>query len=486
MRLPIFPDGEAQQRAERQLTRYQILTEDYGEGDRVVEEWIEAQVGSGAEALGAPDLSGNTLQAGAVQLSTPGLYGLGEPVVRHEGGDETLPRLLSEAGYWQRMQWVQKMVVGLGDWVLRLDFSGGKLKVLNAYPWLVHTRCDPTDHASILELRCATWRMSPAGEMCWHWDCFELSPVLRYRIILPYNGEEMDVSNLHIRFSDGSAAPPGGLVGPDYPYRYADGAPFIPFVFYADMNDGHVWHDNSRRGATRGALNSITANTYMLRAMFAAAMPPAFAINLAKPATNVQNTTSAPGGVQSLSTIPGTILFTYTDPPEAQGQIVQLNNGANLQALQQSVSAYGKQQYARMGISADDLQQLNNGNPQSGSAMMLSRSAKRERAAMQAPFFRACDEQALAMAAALIRAAGGPVLPERGWRVTYRLIPLDPAEAQAQRDQDDWNLAHGLTTPVDIMLRENPGMTRAEAEAAIVEPEEEPESTEETEPPNAE
>lgn len=471
--MPAMPDSESSQRADMQGRRWGILTENYGVNDSLIIEWMAAQVGAGAAALGEPDLSANTLLLAATQSSTPGLYGIGAPMLAHPGGHEGLPAALEGAGYWTRMQYVHKMVAGVGDWVLKLDVVAGSLVVQNAWPWMVWTRTDPHDASRLLELRYLTWRKTGMnGDECaWHWDVWELGPVLRYYIMRPTTNGDMMVSNLHIQTPTGDYAPAEGLTGDAYPYRYANGTPFIPFVFYADMDDGQLWHSNSRRGATRGALNSITANTYMLRAMYASALPPAVAINLMQPSAAVQGVgdygPAGSGTVQSMPTVPGMMLFTHTTSPEAQGSIHQLSNGANLQALQQSVVIYGSGQFARMGLSADDMQQASASNPQSAGALLLTRTAKRERAQQVAPFFRRRDLEATAKAAALLRLAGLGDYPEAGWSIEYRIIPLGPDEAKAGREQDDWDLAHHTCSIVDVYLRDHPGLTRAEAVAAL-------------------
>ena len=143
-------------RARRQEERYQLLTEDIGNNDNnLVDLWIQEQVGGpGAAALGPPDLSANTLLAATAQLATPGLYGLGEPTLSHPTGDaDGMIHWLRAAGYWTRMQFVQRMVTGIGDWVLHFEVQGGKLCIHNAHPWRLWTRCSTHDPTDVQEIR---------------------------------------------------------------------------------------------------------------------------------------------------------------------------------------------------------------------------------------------------------------------------------------------------------------------------------------------
>lgn len=450
-----------------------ILAEEYGDGDTLVDQWVQAQVGgAAADALGPPDLSANTLLAAAAALSTPGLYGLGEPRLSHIDPDASgLMRWLSASGYWARMQFVQRMVIGLGDWVLALSVESGRLCVENAHPWRVWTRCsphNPTDVREVRWLRCRYIDPTNPAEAAWFWDTYNLDgkdgPSFSVR-----DADGNDYSNIHILTADGYASP-GGLVGQAYPYRTKDGTPFIPFVFYSDTDDGQLWHDNARRGATRGALNSITLSTYGLRACMSAAMPPAIAINLEQPASQAINVGDANNAgsttAASMPSIPGTILFTRTTSPDVQGSVQQLSVGGNLQALNQGIASYLISQYTRLGLSSDDVQR-DSANPTSAAALSINRSAKRERAQMVAPLFRTRDLLVIQYAAALASAAGIADWPATGWIIEYTSIPLSPEEAQAERDEDTWQKEQGLKSRIDLWLGRHPGATRDDAIVAL-------------------
>lgn len=460
-------------RARRQEERYQLLTEDIGNNDNnLVDLWIQEQVGSpGAAALGPPDLSANTLLAATAQLATPGLYGLGEPTLSHPTGDaDGMIHWLRAAGYWTRMQFVQRMVTGIGDWVLHFEVQGGKLCIHNAHPWRLWTRCSPHDPTDVQEIRWLRCRYAPDGSMAWYWDVYRLDgpdgPVFQ---VIDTTEAMSDWSNIYIQSGD-TYAPPGGLRGPAYPYRRPDGAPFLPFQFYSDCDDGQLWHDNARRGATRGALNSITLSTYQLRALFSAAMPPAIAVNLQQPAAQVVNIGGANNQgattAASLPSIPGTILFTQTVSPDVQGSIQQLSVGGNLQALNTGVDNYNAAQFSRLGIASDDLKR-DSANPTSAAALSISRAGKRERALQVRPFFQRCDLAAIEIAASLAALSGVATWPLTGWSIAYQAIPLSPEEAQAGRDDLTWKQEQKLISRIDAYQAAFPGTTRQEAIDAL-------------------
>lgn len=467
---PLLDQAE---RARRQEERYQLISEDIGtDQNNLVDLWVQEQVGAaGASALGPPDLSANTLLAATVQLSTPGLYGLGEPTLSHPAAEtDGMVQWLRAAGYWTRMQFVQRMVTGVGDWALHFEARDGKLCIYNAYPWRLWTRCSPHDPTEVQEIRWLRLRYNLDGEPQWYWDRYCLDgkdgPVFQ---VIDTTDAGNDWSNVFIQVGDGYA-PPGGLRGEAYPYRRPDGTPFLPFQFYSDCDDGHLWHDNSRRGATRGALNSITLSTYQLRALFSAALPPAVAINLQQPPAQVVNVggANAQGATTAaaLPSVPGLILFTQTLNPESQGSIQQLSVGGNLQALNQGVDNYNAAQFSRLGIASDDLKR-DSANPTSAAALSISRAAKRERAMLVRPFFQRCDLGALEIVASLAAMTGYASWPLTGWSIAYQAIPLSPEEAQATRDDLTWKQEQQLISRIDAYQAAFPGTTRTEAIAAL-------------------
>ena len=159
--------------------------------------------------------------------------------------------------------------------------------------------------------------------------------------------------------------------------------------------------------------------------------------------------------------MPGTMLFTQTDPPEANGTIHQINNSGALQSLNQGVASYQESQNSRFGISFNV--QRNQANPTSAAALSISLSEKRERAEIVTPFFRSRDLRVLEIAASLAYLAGGSDWPGTGWTIEYRRIPKSPDEQAAERDQLTWEVSQGFISRVDAYLRLHPGLSREEA-----------------------
>lgn len=467
---PPPPDNETRLRWLTQGTTARLLLEDYGDSQNdVVQAWMEEHLGSAAQMVGPPDISANTLTAAAQQFATPGLYGLSEPLLAHLEGHRGLVRALSGAGYWTKMQFVQKMVFGLGSYALALDVADGRLLVRHARPWQIYTRCDPSDATRLLELRELRLAKCPDGTIDWFWWCYQIDDEPTF-LVLDSAGNP--ASNLHILVS-GEYAPPGGLRGEAYPYRYKDGTPFIPYAFYKNSDSGDFWDLSGRRGARVGALNAITMSTFGLRGFFGASAPPTVAINLQKPSGNQRGLQQAtnlgdPGSSESIPIVPGSMLF-LQENAEAKGSpsISTIQSGANLQAMQTFLDAYTSRQFSLLGLASDQLAR-NSANPTSAASLTITASAKRMLCAMHAPYFRLCDLAAVKMVAALLRLGGIGDFPEDGWSITYSLIPLSPDEQQAIREQEDHDRAAGLLSAVDLWTSRNPGQSEEEAMAHLV------------------
>jgi hypothetical protein len=445
-----------------------LVTEQYGsDPNDVVSAWMQQHLGVAADMVGPADVSANTLLSAASQMSTPGLYGLGEPSVTHL--DPSAPGLLSwinKAGLWSKMQAAQKMVFGVGDWVLAYEVEGQNLVIRPAYPHRLWTRTDTVDASRLLELRELRFcRIQPGStEYAWFWFCWRVDDTPCQWVM---DSEGRLCSNLHLLVG-ADYAPADGLSGDSYPYRYADATPFIPFQFYSDADTGSLWNLSGRRGARVGALNCIVLSTYGLRAALSAAVPPMVAINLQKPAGNqrglAQGTINGePSSSDSIPVTPGSILF-LQESPDAKGSpsVSVPQGGANLQALGQYIDGYVQGQLSRLGLAGDQVQR-NTSNPTSAGALSITQAAKRMVAAMVAPFFRRCDLAGIKKLSALARIAGVGVWPEEGWSISYQQIPLSPDEEAAQREQEDHDKGLGLVSTVDLWLRRHPGQSREEA-----------------------
>lgn len=494
---PRMPTAEDEERAVHQFTRLQILQEDW---DDVIVEWLEEHIGAErANVWGIPDTSANTIADLCRQLSTPGLYGHRPRVERALGGGEGLVEpggLLDQAGYWTKMAFVQYLVLGLGDMLLRFHVTRSRrFSIRLVWPhnvFLLGDVEDPGTPVQLWELR-RRW-LHPEERWVYTWEVFDLGaigvggelerpPSYRIHEAAPGSprsvelgepaykpgGLGADLSGRFIRRPDGSF---GALVGDAYPWRGADGVPVFPYGRYQDADTGCLWNTFHKRGAHRGTLNNALYWTYTGHVARDAT---GSYVVLAGVVPSGHDVTVGPGSrdatrgnppVYSKLIEPGTM--EYHDIKEGQQPFVhEVGASENLPALLDFSERYEMKQAVRWGLNPSDLTRQS-ANPSSAAALMVSNEGKREFSAQVQPVFRAADLAAIKRAAIVLAAAGLGEYPEDGYAIQYHEIPKSPQEQTAQREQLTWEQEQGLRSRVGVYQALNRGVTEADAIAALV------------------
>lgn len=484
---PSMPTEEDQRRADHQWKRYLVLKETW---DGLLEEWLDEHVDpERLEVWGPPDTSANPLVDIAAQLTTPGLYGRrpeadhpeqsGKSIVSSEG-------FLDQVRYFQRMQRIQFFTVGLNDFLVRwsVDEDARSLRMRLVAPHLVYARADADDPGTPVEI----WEMRPRllelvgqeSRWIWAWDVFQLrdpleldaegNPLPSYKVIGVDSGnEELDGRDLSSVFLATPEVPTGRLVGEDYPFVDGD-EPILPWTWYRSMDEGTLWSWTSKRGAFRGTLNTGLNWTYTQRAARDASGKTTIIIGAKKPGVQSRSSRSGGGNVQSIMLTPGAALFLDQHPESSQLLVQDVGPGGNLDSLSSYASGYELRQAVRWGLNPADVQRLSN-NPMSGAALFVTSKGRRDFARQVQEFFRESDRDAARKAAALLTAAGVGAFPTTGYSFVYYQIPESPGEEKARRDQTDWDLAHGVVGPLDVVRMRRPGITDEEALRVVVDSE---------------
>lgn len=462
-----MPSDADQRRAAHQRARAQILEEEH---DELVDDWISQHVSEERMAAwGMPDTSANPLADIVRQLTTPGLYGLGAPEVRHS--DAAAAPLTNPGGvlarYWSRVIRVQYLAVGMGDMLVRLRATAtGRLVARNVWPHdvMLFGHPEEPDHIQALwELRLRTYPMDheQAGEYVWTWDVYDLAQELYAVVEAKRDGTwGADLSALFL-------SEEGALQGPAYPYRFQTGEAFLPFIRYRPTDSGALWNHMDKRGAARGTLNSVLYHTYTGQCARDATGSAVLTVGVAPPGVEQQDV-GRQEHVATVQLVPGAMMF-LNPAPGFQGQpvIQTIGPGANLQSLADFTGLYDNQQAVRWGLSPSDLQRTHN-DPMSGAALFISNKGKREYAAQVTEPFRGSDLDAISKVAALLNRATGLNLPETGYTLTYRQIPKAPDEMAGEREEESWQEEKGLLSPLDLYLRRHPGASEEDALRAIV------------------
>jgi len=455
-----MPTTADQARAIQQAVRWGLLQEEYGgEDDARIRDWFIQQAGDEmAEHLGTPDISGNLLVCVAAMLTTPGLYGLGAPVVRHvEADGAAVAKALEDAGYWSRMQFIEYLAAGMGDAIVALEADPvDGLSVRTVPPQDVYFVTAPHDPGQLIELGELRLRDVPGLGLYYCWD--------RYR--LPSGSRTEPDFAVLAETEQGQVNVTAAVGAPlDYLWRYAGGKPFIPYVRYSRLDTGGAWHSTSKRGLTRAALNSITFWTFTGRCALDASFGTDIFAGLEPPGGSMVQTPDGAGRTPSrvVRRMPGSMLFLQASQGD-QPFHAAIGAGANLSVMLNFCLEYAKNALRREGIGGEDYS--SGPNPQSGESMALTQAAQRRVAARVRPLFRRRDLEALGMAAALLRTAGLPTGPERGYAIEYLELPLSTDEVAAEKEHWTWLREQRLVSRVDLYLHVHPDTDR---EIAIAE-----------------
>jgi hypothetical protein len=145
--------------------------------------------------------------------------------------------------------------------------------------------------------------------------------------------------------------------------------------------------------------------------------------------------------------------------------VTTVGPGANLQPLDLFLRAKRQQAAERFGI-GDAAAVQNSSNPMSAQSMLLSHASRREAAEQSEELFRAGD-LALLRACSVVLRAHGVNVPEDGYTVQYWRPDAMPQEMAARRDQDEWDVANGYRSKVDVYMDRHPGTSREDAIQAL-------------------
>lgn len=487
---PPMPTPEDQARAEHQFARWQVLNEDF---DDLLADWLAEHIdGDRLEVWGPPDTSVNPLADQARQLTTPGLYGVRPRIVHSDPMAEALvgpDGFLDEAGLFTKLQQVQYFAVGLGDFLVRLDVlqRRRRLSVRLVAPHNVYMRADPEEPDRPIEL----WELrirwfEERAAWIWTWDVFKLSDPDHgdepsYKVIAASTGEvNLDNEDLSAVYLATPGNEDGDFTGDRYPYRFAPttagelGGPFLPWVVYRAIDTGQLWNQQHRRGAYHGTLNSALNWSYAQHAARDASGSTTFVVGVDPPATGTKSSSRdgdgrgrGSGSVQTFQATPGSAWFLQPTESGVQPQFHETGPGTNLESVAAYATLYEQKQAVRSGISPADIIR-SNANPMSGAALFITDRGRRVFSKQVEPLFRRADTETIAKSGAMLTAARIGAFPVDGYSVAYHQIPDSPAEELSKREQADWDLEHGATTPIKLVQDRRPGISDEDAARLIV------------------
>ena len=377
---------------------------------------------------------------------------------------------VTKSGYFQLMQRVQQMTLGIREMFVRVDVAPHHAGSVARVPGLSF-RCVSPDFVIASaspdapdvplyyqELRL---RMNPEnGEPVWVWDILDIrdknNPLFGMFQATPSGGIGRDMSVEYMGHDT--------MRGDAYPYRSKEGVPFLPVVLYHAEKTGQLFNAFDAAQLAYGSLTAAVLFSFYVHCVRDNSWPQKYVAGLSVSGLS-QLDNDLTGRRSAISTDPSSILMFQTEP-DMQGQpLIGSFSYADPEKLLESISKYEYRVATAAGISSEVLRQ--SGDPRSGYALSISRDGQREAQRRYAPVFRRSDQEMLEKCAMLCNRFLGASLPESGYRVVYTPLGLSPEEMKAQREDIIQKLSAGLISPVDAMQMLNPDLDPIEAKQQL-------------------
>ena len=447
----LFPVDE-RARVESGALRYAMLV---GSAKEAIYERMKAIVGpTMAERWGEPATHTNPIPAVARALSRPGHYGEAPTIV----GDQADPIRVAMAPFWPMLQYGEFVAFGIGSaW-----------RYVEAIPEDVHPDpadperaggcsvrivphhelwCTPSPRDASAPMIVRWLRLRRVGdEERAAWDIWDLSDPMSpaYLVRLAEAGGKL-----------GAAIPGLDMVGDAYPWRTPSGAPFMPWSCQRrdESGDLHNWHLG--RDEPSAAVATIITET-MVRAVARQStgrIAIVAGLQLSQVATRAMGDGSI---VQVIDAQPGDILMGTREPGGDSPFVAEVGGSEHLEALSAEAIRQASRTSAMMGVMPSDATRVG-ANPMSGIAIHLSNAAKRDEQRRTTPLAARADMATIRHVAWCLGWDPG------AFAIAYTEIRASPDEEREQRESDEWEVAQGLASIVDVYQRRNPGLTREEA-----------------------
>lgn len=415
--------------------------------------------------IGPVDMSANAARVIARELAT--LY-LSPPLVLHDDSRAALLTdergAVSASGLWAQARRYQRMVIGCREYALRVTAAeSGRLRYRPVPPDRIIAEASmgaPDIPHAISEARL---RVHPSGrDVVWTWDRYDVS--------------DLDNPIYEIREATGESDPYGAdwterylgqaWSGDAYPYRHRvgdlEGLPRLPYVIHhAERVGDRVFDAFEGMELVEGALNMGVLMSFWLHVVKDASWPQRWAMN-ARPAGLTTVDSEGVERRQEIVTDPAVLLVLEQILEQVQPQIGQFQPGGDPEALLRSIEAYGAKVAQDAGISASDMQRMS-ADPRSGYAISLSNDGKREAQRQFTESFRYSDERLMGLSAVMLNSAAGTELPEDGYSVVYREIPLSPDERRSREESVMRRMDAGLLSRLGAYRELNPGLSEEQA-----------------------
>lgn len=389
------------------------------------------------------------------------------PVVGHRDGD--VPGLLgeqgllSQMGLWPLMGRLQMQLIGLREMGLRLDWSPSLARPVARLvtPDTITAEAHSDDPGTPVEVRELRWRTID-GRGRWAWDILSIrDPAAPFFRVIEHGEGGLDLTgSLFGQSFDGAL----------YPYRWTEGAraghPYLPFELYHASHPGALFEPDEGIEVVDGTLDVAAGWTYLQHVLFRAAFPQRWVLGAR--VAGAAPVHSAAGPRVEIPTDPSSLIHLEVEQGVTSPDVGQWGPGADPEVVARTVEKLEAAVAAFDGIDNSHVLRSSS-NPWSAAALQISNEGKRAAQRRYGSLMQAADLRVVEKVAALwnLSAEGGAAVPESGYRIKYAVLPLSREEAEERRKNSAELIAQGRMSTVDAYLSENPGLTRAEAEAEL-------------------
>jgi hypothetical protein len=379
-----------------------------------------------------------------------------------EGEFAGLVSALADSGVWADGPHFQMHVVGCREYARAISVSPeGALQFRDVPPHLVVAQA-LTECPSVPVKWCeARLRVDPVkqGEAVWTWDVFDISDPDQPSHTIHADAGGSPGDDMTAAYTDESH------VGESYPWRWADGRPFLPRVLYHSRRLGSdLWDAFAGAELARGSIDCALKMSMKQHCIFDASWPSRHAVNLQIEGAGKQGD-SIVGVVADPSVVNN---WGVKDSEAGQAFFHQFAPAIDIEKLHGVITDEVHQLAVDAGIPSSDIQRIG-GTARSGVAISLTNEGKRTQQRRYVPHFTPSDVEMVSKAAAMLNRFTGSSWPETGWTVTYPEVPLSPGEQKARRDDVIELLEKGLIHPVDAYRRLHPGTSKEQAQQALAE-----------------
>lgn len=390
------------------------------------------------------------------------------PIVRHISGDvpEVAGRegLLAKIGHWPQMCRFQAHLVGLREMLLRIDWSDrlGRPWARQVAPHVVLATAEPSTPHIPVEVRELRWRtVNRRGFYAWDWVSVADPAAPFFRVVEAQmdgrDGRDVTEEVLGARFE-----------GEAYPWRWTQGEragePWLPYVMYHAARGPHLWDPYEGIEVVEGTLDIGCEITFLGHVIRNASWPQRWGIDIEVVGAVTRD--GAGGARAEVPTDPTSIvIFRGVEGPRTP-QVGQFAPSADPESLARVIAMQEQSVLEMDGLTARDVTK-DTTNPWSAESLTITREAQRRAQKRYWPELIEADKDTVERLCCVMNLQLGAGLPESGYEIRYRTLPLSREEQEERRKHNAEMIAQGRMSVVDAFMDEHPGLTRSEAEAEL-------------------